>query len=227
MFTLCVCVWVHLMWFQWLHSFHTRTPTLTLLVSMQSESREISQHKPLSDPPCPSTATHTRNMVLEQFCVSEKIFVLEFQSIWPSKMCPGSRRKWVSLCAVPCFFGARPLQKIRRDGLRGPSWLFCARLLFHPSIPSRFIALRFFFACCFSSTRLCLPLMSSLRDCIFLTVSLSIFCPPYLLGPPSPRLRSRASILRVWAREVSQFTENGKSIFIWWTLFAKKTPAEA
>lgn len=45
----------------------------------------------------------TRNMVLKQFCVSEKLSVLEFQSISLPKMCPGSRRKWVRAFAMPCF----------------------------------------------------------------------------------------------------------------------------
>lgn len=42
-------------------------------------------------------------MVLKQFCVSGKLSVPEFQSILLPKMRPGSRRKWVRVCAMPCF----------------------------------------------------------------------------------------------------------------------------
>lgn len=45
----------------------------------------------------------TRNTLLKRFCVSEKLSVPKFQSILPPKMCPGSRRKWVRVCAIPCF----------------------------------------------------------------------------------------------------------------------------
>lgn len=91
-----------------------------------------------------------------------------------------------SRCNVLLFW-PWPLQKIHRDRARnsdkprGPSRLFCARLLFHLLIISIFIA--FCFLACFPLPCPCLPLFSSLSHslhCFFLhayfPISSPIFC---------------------------------------------------
>lgn len=95
------------------------------------------------------------------------------------------------------LFWAQPLQRIRRDGARnlnkprGPSWLFCARLLFHPLIRSIFIAFLLF---CLPSPLLTFSQLSNLLSflLLFFSISSPIFCHPPLFPPhlhhPAPIL---------------------------------------
>lgn len=59
--------------------------------------------QPVVGPLCRWTASDQEHGVKAVSVSQKSFFVLKSQSILPSKVCPGSRRKWVRVCAMPCF----------------------------------------------------------------------------------------------------------------------------
>lgn len=158
----------------------------------------------------------TRNTVFKWFCVSEKLSVAGFKSILPLKMCPGSRRKWVGACAMPCFSEhghyRRSAETERETQTNREVRLGCFAGDYCFTPWSFLFLLSSGVPLIFPSPCLQLPLLSSyLLFCLlFLSPHLP---PPLILCHISPHLISTLRLLFWfiwWAGEVVHCTENGK-----------------
>lgn len=141
----------------------------------------------------PTTTTTDRELGVKAILCLRKAFCAPVSIYFAPKMCPGSGRKWVRACAMPCFSEHghyRRSAETERGNLnkpRGPSWLFCAILLFHPLI-FLFLLLSVLLLVFprLAHAYLCLPLVFYSLHCFFLHAYFSISFLFFAIIPYSP-----------------------------------------
>lgn len=126
--------------------------------------------QPVVGPLCRSTASDQEHGVKAVSVSQKSFFMLKSQSILPSKVCPGSSRKWVRVCAMPCFLSEAITEDPQRRSERSVLAVLC-EIIVSPLDPFLLLSVSL---CLFPSRLVCAYTLALLSFTLF-TVSPSIF----------------------------------------------------